>query len=597
MNTVEKPMYEWNELPWKEIERETFKLQKRIYQASREGKTESLHKLQRLLITSWQGTLLAVRKVTQDNQGKKTAGIDGFKELSPQERLLLAKAIKREPFKTDAKPVRRISIPKPGTDEKRQLGIPVMEDRARQALFKLALEPEWEAKFEPNSYGFRPGRSAHDAIEAINKAINFRTKYVLDADIAKCFDRINHQALLDKISTFPSCRRVIKAWLEAGIMDGETLFPSEEGTPQGGVISPLLANIALHGLETTIEKSFTRTKRINGVKDRSWTPTVIRYADDFVVLHPDLNVVEECREIASRFLKDMGLELKPGKTRITHTLNEHDGKVGFEFLGFTIRQFPIGKKRSLRVNPHGERLEFKPVIKPSNGAIKRHAEDLKRIISTSQALSQERLIERLNPVITGWCRYYSTVMSHQAFSRMRSTTFFMLKAWALRRHAKKPVRWVMDNYWHFKTGKWFFRTEENALYDHQNMKVKRHRKVAEDKSPFDGDWVYWSTRMGRHPEKPNRVTRLLKKQEGRCNWCGLYFRDGDLIEVDHIVPKEFGGIDAMHNLQALHRHCHDSKTAEDRRGMNDNHQVTEEPDEVKVSRPVLKTSSSSDAVA
>jgi RNA-directed DNA polymerase len=228
------PMDGWNTIPWKKIERTVFKLQKRIYQASSRGDVKTVRNLQRLLMKGRSAKLLAVRKVTQDNQGKRTAGVDGVKSLTPNQRLALAETLT---LGRKAKPVRRVWIPKAGTDEKRPLGIPTIADRAGQALAKLALEPEWEARFEPNSYGFRPGRSCHDAIEAIFTAISHKAKYVLDADIAKCFDRINHEALLQKIDTSPSLRRQLKAWLEAGVLDGKELFPTEEGTMQGGNIS------------------------------------------------------------------------------------------------------------------------------------------------------------------------------------------------------------------------------------------------------------------------------------------------------------------------------------------------------------------------
>ena len=225
----------WNEINWKQLERRVFKLQKRIYKASQRGDVKSVRRLQKTLMNSWSAKCLAVRRVTQDNQGKKTAGIDGKKLLTPVQRLTLVTNLKPE---GKAKPTRRIWIPKPGTEEKRPLGIPTIADRASQALVKQTLEPEWEAKFEPNSYGFRPGRASHDAIEAIHKAINKQDKYVLDADISKCFDRINHEALLSKLDTYPRIRRQIKAWLKSGVLDGKELYPTEEGTPQGGVITP-----------------------------------------------------------------------------------------------------------------------------------------------------------------------------------------------------------------------------------------------------------------------------------------------------------------------------------------------------------------------
>jgi RNA-directed DNA polymerase len=251
MDTVETPMYGWNSIRWKKLQRDVFKLQKRIYRASDRGDVRTVHKLQRLLMMSRSAKLLAVRRVTQDNQGKKTAGVDGVKALTPSQRLTLAKTLR---VGNKAKPVRRVWIPKPGTTEQRPLGIPTVHDRALQTLVKLALEPEWEAKFEPNSYGFRPGRSCHDAIEAIFSSMRRKAKYVLDADIAKCFDRINHQALLDKLQTNPKLRRQIKAWLKSGVVDNGSLFPTEQGTMQGGTISPLLANVALHGMETLIKE-------------------------------------------------------------------------------------------------------------------------------------------------------------------------------------------------------------------------------------------------------------------------------------------------------------------------------------------------------
>jgi len=276
---VKEPMYEWNTLPWTQVERQVFKLQTRIYRASQRGDVRAVHRLQRLLMASRAAKCLAVRKVTQDNRGKKTAGVDGVKSLSPERRSALAATLTLRP---EAQPARRVWIPKPGSEEKRPLGIPVMRTRAEQALAKLVLEPEWEARFEANSYGFRPGRSAHDAVEAIFNGIRFKPKYVLDADIAKCFDRIDHHALLDKLRTTTRLRRAVRGWLKAGVVDDGALFPTEKGTPQGGVASPLLANIALHGLETAIRDAFPVTAVVNGRRVCPWQPIVIRYADDFL---------------------------------------------------------------------------------------------------------------------------------------------------------------------------------------------------------------------------------------------------------------------------------------------------------------------------
>ena len=305
------PMREWNAIPWHKLERRVFKLQKRIFRAKQRGDVKAVHRLQKMLISSWSAKCLSVRRVTQDNTGKKTAGVDGVKSLSPEARLTLVGQLK---LSSMAAATRRVWIPKPGRQEKRPLGIPTMYERARMTLVKMAMEPEWEAVFEPNSYGARPGRSCHDAIEQIFAAIKQKEKYVLDADIARCFDRINHQALLKKLNTYPTLRRQIRAWLKAGVIEGKQWFETSEGTPQGGTVSPLLANIALHGLETRIKQAFPlRRVTIGGKRHRIATPDVIRYCDDFVILHEDLTVVQRCQSIVSEWLKGIGLELKPSQ--------------------------------------------------------------------------------------------------------------------------------------------------------------------------------------------------------------------------------------------------------------------------------------------
>jgi RNA-directed DNA polymerase len=269
MTPVQKPSEVWKSLSWQKIQRNVFRLQKRIYQAKLRGDVRTVHSLQRLLLRSWSARCLAVRKVSQDNRGKRTPGVDGVASLTPAQRMAYVHRLRH--LDQAADPVRRTYLLKPN-GEQRPLGIATMFDRACQALVKLALEPEWEALFEPNSYGFRPGRSAHDAIEAIFNFIRLKPKYVLDADIEKCFDRINHQALLTKLAAIQPITKLVRGWLKAGIVDqGQTLFP-EAGVPQGGVISPLLMNVALHGLEQDLHQGYPKRQK----------PAIIRYADDLV---------------------------------------------------------------------------------------------------------------------------------------------------------------------------------------------------------------------------------------------------------------------------------------------------------------------------
>lgn len=565
MNTArnQPPMYEWKDLPWSQLERGVFKLQKRIYQASQRGDVKTVHRLQKLLMRSWSAQCLATRRVSQDNQGKKTAGVDGVKSLTPPQRLALAQTLTPIP---QARPVRRVWIPKPGTQEQRPLGIPTMRNRAAQALVKLALEPEWEAKFEPNSYGFRPGRSCHDAVAAVYLCINRQPKYVLDADLTKCFDRINHTALLAKLATFPTLRRVIKAWLQAGLMERGELFPTEAGTPQGGVISPLLANIALHGLETAIRDAFPQTKTVRVEKYVThWKPYVIRYADDFVVLHQDITVIQTAQAVAIRWLREMGLELNLNKTRISHTLQEYQGNVGFDFLGHTIRQFPSGKTHTGSTgSPYPKKLTFKTLIRPSRKAQQQHVSALKTEVRRHRAAPQGALIAKLNPLVTGWTRYFSTVAASHTFGKMDTALYQMLRSWAQRRHSKKNHSWVAQRYWRVQEGKWEFCTRDGLkLWRHYETRMVRHIKVQRAKSPYDGAWLYWAVRMGRRPDLPKMIAFLLRQQRGKCAHCGLFFQPEDLLERDHIQPQINGGTQCRSNQQLLHRHCHDQKTAHD----------------------------------
>ena len=588
MNTDLNPMYKWEEVNWLKAERLTYKLQKRIYKASGRGDVRTVRRLQKLITKSWYAKLLSVRRVTQDNQGKKTAGVDGVKSLSPKKRFLLVNKLKP---RTKVSPTRRVWIPKPGKDEKRPLGIPTMYDRALQSLVKLAIEPEWEARFEPNSYGFRPARSCHDAIESIFRAIYLKPKYVLDADISKCFDKINHEKLLEKLNTYPTLRRQIRAWLKAGVVDGNRLFPTKEGSPQGGVISPLLANIALHGMENAI-KDIAGTfdvKRANGIHQMSITDkrssvNIIRYADDFLILHKDIEVIKKCKQVITEWLRDIGLELSPNKTRIAHTLNNYNGeKKGFNFLGFYIYQFKAGKCISGK-DAQKRKLKFKTYISPSQESVKKHYRKLAEVIDKHKGVSQEILISKLNPIIVGWCNYFRPFQCGKHFSKIRSLLWWKLWKWGIYRHPNKGLKWLKKRYWNsIKGDNWVFSSRKGnnpiELIRHTNIKTNiGYTKVRGEASIFDGNLTYWSTRMGRHPQMPQRTASLLKKQKGKCTHCELFFLENDVIETDHIIPTASGGKDEYINLQLLHRHCHDTKTKSDLK-IIENYQRTKRIDE------------------
>ena len=494
--------------------------------------------------------LLAVRRVTQENQGKKTAGVDGVKSVRPKERLLLARHIHPTYWKhIKAQPVRRVWIPKPGKSEKRPLGIPTVFERARQCLAKLALEPEWEARFEPNSYGFRPARSAHDAIGAIFNGIRFKAKYVLDADLKACFDNINQEALLNKLHTYTVMKQTIKGWLKAGVLENGVFAPTETGTPQGGTISPLLANIALHGMEEVVQSKRNRK--------RQEQPILVRYADDLVLLHSDLEKLKQAEQKLVDWLAEMGLHMNPKKTRITHTLTPYEGNVGFDFLGFVVRQFPVGKTHTGK-NTYGKPLGFKTIIKPSKEAIKRHILTMNQRMKKMRSYPQWKVIKELNPMIWGWSNYYRTVVASDIYSTCDRHVWFQLQSWGRRRHPRKKRSWMDAKYWKQVDGRDTFCTPMGAkLRLHRDTAIQRHKKIRGTASPYDGNLLYWSQRLKTHPLMHTRRAKLLQRQQGKCRWCGLLFRDGDCMEVDHIDRNHDN--DVLSNLMLIHLHCHDER--------------------------------------
>ena len=582
--------YEWNTMPWRKLEVKVFKLQRRIYQATIRGETKKAHRLQRLLATSWSAKSLAVRKVTQENKGKKTAGVDGKSHLTPPQRL---KLISTMDLHAPAKPVRRVWIPKPGTPEKRPLGIPVMHDRGTQALAKLALEPEWEAQFEPNSFGFRPGRSCQDAIRHIYNVINLRPSYVLDADIASCFDKIDQAALLEKMATSPFFARPIKEWLKAGVVDQAIFKPIHEGTPQGGVISPLLANIALHGMEEVARRAGGPEFPCFNGKQIHQRTTCIRYADDFVILHRTWEGIQRCKDTIQEWLKGMGLELKDAKTRFAHTLEakeECHGNVGFDFLGFTIRQYPVGKYVS--------RKHYVTIIKPSKKSIERHYAALAAIIERRRAATIDDVIRTLNPTIIGWCNDVKTQVSKKAFQRLDDLLWHKMYQWAKRKHNTKTAAWILEKYFKPEGTRKHHKImgQTHILRWHDNTRIERHMPLRVAASPYDGNWSYWGTRKGKYIGLETTRGKLLKHQGGRCGYCRLFFTVEDKTEIHHEDGNHKNH--RFSNLKLLHLICHDQVhgtkkyTHEHIHGKTYSRQerITEEPCAGKLASTVLETS-------
>ncbi|BAZ46486.1 reverse transcriptase homolog [Chondrocystis sp. NIES-4102] len=287
--------------------------------------------------------------------------------------------------------------------------------------------------------------------------------------------------------------------------------------------------------------------------------SLIRYADDFVLLHKDKQIVENCQEIIKKELLEIGLKLNEEKTKILDT------RQGFDFLGFNIRQYPCGKHQTGK-NPHGELLRFKTIIKPSKEKVIQHYNNLKNIVDKHKAATQQRLVSKLTPIIRGWSNYYSSCCSKETFSKIDHLLFLKLYSWAKRRHPNKNKHWIKDKYWHtIDNNNWRFTTEDKKyiLHLHSRTPIKRHIKVKNEASIYDGELIYWATRRGKHPETKPQVARLLKQQKGKCNYCKLTFKSEDKIEIDHITPSKAGGNNSTENLQLLHKHCHDGKTKDD----------------------------------
>ena len=512
-------------LRWRDAEDNVARLGQRIFKATQAGDFKKVRNLQKLMLRSLSNTLVSVRQVAQRNKGRATAGIDGEVALTLPAVAALATEVHRTRNSWRPLPVKRVYIPKARQKAKlRPLGIPVLMDRCHQARVRQALEPEWEARFEPRSYGFRPGRGCQDAIQAIFNTLRGKTAkrlWILDADLEAAFDRIDHDQLLGRLGSFPA-RGLIRGWLTAGVFEnGKGFAPTERGTPQGGVISPLLLNVALHGLEEAAGVGYL-TRGVDAGSVHRDSPVVIRYADDLLALCHTREQAEQVKAQLAEWLMPRGLAFNEAKTRII------SADRGCDFLGFGIRRYPNGKL----------------LIKPSTAAIRRVRERLAAEVRSLRGDNALAVIARLNPIIRGWAAFYRHVVSGEVFNALDAYVWKLTYRWALRGHRNKPKRWIVDHHYGVfhptRSDRWVFGDHHSGAYLHKFSwtPIVRHQLVKGGSSPYDPALTdYWHKRRGRNqPPLGRSMLRLLQAQHGRCPLCQDYLL---LAEHQPASPTEW----------------------------------------------------------
>lgn len=533
---------DWMSIDWKLVQKNVRVVQHRIAKATKEGDWRKVKTLQRTLTRSFSAKALAVKRVTE-NQGRKTAGVDNELWDSPQKKHAAIAQLERHGYRP--LPLRRVYIPKPN-GRKRPLGIPTMRDRAMQALYLLALDPVLESVSDPNSYGFRKNRCTADAMSQIFILMSKKVspQWILDADIEGFFDHINHDWMLNHVCMD---KEVLGKWLKSGVVDRGQLTTTIAGTPQGGIISPALANWTLNGLETELMKHLGAKWGVT--KAGKLKVGVVRYADDFVVTGASKELLEtEIRPWIEAFLAERGLRLSIVKTRIVH-IDE-----GFDFLGWNFRKY-----------------SGKLLIKPSKENMQAFYEKLRKVIRDHRGAAQEDLIRALNPTLRGWAQYHSPVVAKKAFSRMESLLHWRLMRWAKRRHPTKDVEWIRKTYWRaIDDRNWVFagtvkmddgNRETLELYSLSKMIIERHKKVKGAYNPYDPTWEMYGEslrqeRMLKNMRYRKEWAKLYADQRGLCAMCG-YEMDVDTGWHDHHIKYRVeGGSDVLGNRVLLHPTCH-----------------------------------------
>lgn len=520
---------DWHSIDWKKVQRNVRKLQVRIMKAEQAGKTGKVKALQRLLSSSFSAKALAVRQVTE-NRGKKTAGIDGKTWSNPKEKWEAIFSLKRKGY--HPKPLKRIYIPK-GQGKVRPLSIPVMKDRAMQALHLFTLLPLAEYKADNNSYGFRPYRSCADAIQHCFQILRHKNsaKWILEGDIKGCFDTISHQWLMQNI---PMDKVILNKWLQTGYVEKNQLYLSHAGVPQGGIASPTIANLALDGLEKVIQ-GCTKSK-----DDKIY---LVRYADDWIITAREKNILQKrVKPAIEQFLKQRGLFLSETKTKITHI------DKGFDFLGQNIRKY-------------GDKL----LIKPSKKSIKHFLQKVKQILVTMKAVPTVDVVDRLNPLIRGWTNYHRHIVAKKTFSYIDARIWNMIWRWAVRRHSTKSRKWIAQKYFTSKGGRnWVFHGvdkngKQKCLITAAEKPIRRHIKIKAKANPFDPSWEVYFEQRNDYVMKERfqgKLKKLYQQQNGKCLMCKQVITLSTGWNVHHSVEKHLGGSNNLENLQLLHPNCH-----------------------------------------